>query len=196
MKIKHNFKISTRFSLVLGQLPPRKIVPNPKTNSNLNPNPNPNRGWGWLGEGGNFPRGQLSGYRSHFMLYQTTWWKRLWRVWKESEFSFNKLTSCINEAFKTSKFSGVLKLSNIVLFCLIQLTKLITGDLVSFAYYPKYLKNLCISKLTIIWKMFSVNCCVASVNFIQLKMLYLEYCINGKRSLIPQILLKPLIIDL
>ena len=30
--------------MVLGQLPLRKIVPNPKTNPNPNPNPNPNRG--------------------------------------------------------------------------------------------------------------------------------------------------------
>ena len=27
MKIKHNFKVSTRFSLVLGQLPPGKLSP-------------------------------------------------------------------------------------------------------------------------------------------------------------------------
>ena len=31
---------------VLGQLPPRKIAPNPKTNSNPNPNPDPGRGGG------------------------------------------------------------------------------------------------------------------------------------------------------
>ena len=40
--------------MVLGQLLPRKIVPNPKTNPN--PNPNPNRWAIFLG-------GQLSGYR-------------------------------------------------------------------------------------------------------------------------------------
>ena len=41
------------FSWVLGQLPPRKIVPIPKTNPKPNPNPN------WGGRGGNFPRGQF-----------------------------------------------------------------------------------------------------------------------------------------
>ena len=41
--------------MVLGQFPPWKTSPNPKTNPNLNPNPNPNRG-------GYFSQRQLSGY--------------------------------------------------------------------------------------------------------------------------------------
>ena len=40
---------------VLGQLPPRKIAPNPKTNSNPNPNPDPGRGGG----GGQFSSGAI-----------------------------------------------------------------------------------------------------------------------------------------
>ena len=36
---------------VLGQLPPRKIAHNPKTNPNPSPNPNPN--WGAIFLGGN-----------------------------------------------------------------------------------------------------------------------------------------------
>ena len=42
--------------LVLGQLPPRKIAPNPNFNVNPKPNPNPNRGR-------DLPRGQLSGHQ-------------------------------------------------------------------------------------------------------------------------------------
>ena len=48
------FKIVVMQNGVLGQLPPGQIAPNPKTNCN------PNR---IEGGGGNFPRGQLSGYR-------------------------------------------------------------------------------------------------------------------------------------
>ena len=36
---------------VLGQLPPRKIAPNPKTNPNSNPSPNPNWGGGAISSG-------------------------------------------------------------------------------------------------------------------------------------------------
>ena len=36
-------------AMVLGQLPSRKIAPNPKTNHNANPNPNPYRGAIFLG---------------------------------------------------------------------------------------------------------------------------------------------------
>ena len=42
--------------MVLGQLPPKTIPPNPKTNSNPNPNLNPNRE-------DKFPWGQLSGFQ-------------------------------------------------------------------------------------------------------------------------------------
>ena len=41
------------FLRVLGQLPPRKIAPNPKANPNPYPNPNPKRGA--IFHGGNCP---------------------------------------------------------------------------------------------------------------------------------------------
>ena len=44
--------------MVLGQLPPRKIAPNPKTNTNLDPDSNPNRGVIFHG-------GQLSPFLLH-----------------------------------------------------------------------------------------------------------------------------------
>ena len=54
----HSTILNYLFSIVLGQLPPRKIAPNPKTKPMLNPNPNPktnpnlDRNLTFLGGGG------------------------------------------------------------------------------------------------------------------------------------------------
>ena len=65
--------------MVLGQMPPRKIAPNPKTN----PNPNPNPNWGaivWLPptlkltltltQTPTLTGGQFSGYRFYNPIYK------------------------------------------------------------------------------------------------------------------------------
>ena len=54
----HSTILNYLFFIVLGQLPPRKIAPNPKTKPMLNPNPNPktnpnlDRNLTFLGGGG------------------------------------------------------------------------------------------------------------------------------------------------
>ena len=65
----HSTILNYLFSIVLGQLPPRKIAPNPKTKPMLNPNPNPktnpnlDRNLTFLGGGGDL----LSFFRIPFL---------------------------------------------------------------------------------------------------------------------------------
>ena len=90
------FKIVVVQNGVLGQLPPGQIAPNPKTNCN------PNR---IEGGGGNFPRGQLSGYRRTvpFQSNPSELSIRLAIVWN-SHFSEQPIFRIATVFFKTAAY--------------------------------------------------------------------------------------------
>ena len=75
-------EIYSSITMILGQLPPRKIAPNPKTNPKANPNPN--RGVIFLG--GNCPDTHHNmGKKLFFVLYQCN---SLSLYWKQTELKF------------------------------------------------------------------------------------------------------------
>ena len=75
-------EIYSSITMILGQLPPRKIAPNPKTNPKANPNPN--RGVIFLG--GNCPDTHHNmGKKLFFVLYQCN---SLSLKWKQTELKF------------------------------------------------------------------------------------------------------------
>ena len=83
-----------------------------------------------------------------------------------------------------NQFPDVLKLSSLVL---VQ-KKLDLTEQTSYTYRPVSILRLLskvFEKLIYFHFTFSVNRCVASVNFI-----HVEYCINGKRSSTPHIFLE------